>query len=71
MIQTLIEGIEEEARIGKNVRQRCILFPILFNRYIEEAIQEIKDEIQVGVKVGGKKVITLRFPDDIEFCTEK
>jgi len=39
--------------------------------YTEEAIKEIKDELQVGVRVGGQKIIALRFADDIAFCTEK
>ncbi|VVC30274.1 Hypothetical protein CINCED_3A025189 [Cinara cedri] len=38
--------------------------------YIEEAIKETKDEIQVGVRVVGKNVIALRFADDKGFCTE-
>lgn len=39
--------------------------------YIEEAIKEIKNEIKVGVIIGGQNVIVLRFADEIAFCKEK
>jgi len=61
VIQIQLDGIEEVARIGKGVRQGYILSHILFNMYIEEAIKEIKNEIQVGVRIGGQKVVALRF----------
>lgn len=45
--------------------------PLLLNIYIEEAIKKIKEEIQVGIDLGGQKVVALRFVDNIVFCTEK
>src|SRR6188768_2573554 len=40
------------------------LSPLLFNIYIEELIQEAMEEVEEGVKVGGKLVKALRFADD-------
>lgn len=39
--------------------------------HIEEAIKEIIDKTQVGVRLGGQNVIALYFVDDIAVCTEK
>lgn len=34
-----LNGVEEVVRIDKGVMQECILSPIMFNMYIEEAIK--------------------------------
>ena len=61
-----MQGKRKEARIRKEVRQGCSLSPLLFNLYLKEAINEIKDETKnIGVKVQGKKIKILRFADDI------
>jgi len=44
---------------------------MLFNLYIEEAMKELKAEIQKGVRIGGAMVTALRFANDIAFCAEK
>ncbi|CAI6343800.1 unnamed protein product [Macrosiphum euphorbiae] len=66
-----IDGKEQEAKIKKGVRQGCILSPMLFNLYIEEAMKELREEIQKGVRIGGTMVTALRFADDIAFCAER
>lgn len=43
----------------------CYLSPIIFNAYIREAIDLIKERIQLGVKLNGWKIEMLRFADDI------
>ena len=58
-----------EARIGKGVRQGCALSPIIFNVYIEKAINEIKEKA-VGVNIHGEKISMLRFADDIALIAE-
>ena len=60
-----IEGEEREAAVHKGVRQGCSLSPLLFNLYIEQAMQEIKEEYGKGVMVQGEEIKTLRFADDI------
>ena len=59
----------EEARIRKGVRQGCALSPIIFNVYIEKAINEIKEKSS-GVNIHGEKVSMLRFADDIAVVAE-
>ena len=42
---------EREAKIKKDVRQGCVLSPMIFNLYIEEAIKEFKDKIDTGIEI--------------------
>ena len=65
-----IEGEERKAEVHKGVRQGCSLSPLLFNLYIEQAIQEIKEEYGKGVMVQGEEIKTLRFADDIVMLSE-
>jgi len=52
-----------EARpICREVRQGCVLSPILFNLYSEAIFQEALEERNVGVKVNG--VNNIRYADD-------
>lgn len=44
---------------------------MLFNIYNEEAMKELKSEIQKGVQIGGVMITILRFADNIVFCEEK
>lgn len=66
-----IDGKEQEAKIKKGVRQGCILSSMLLKLYIEEAMKELRSEIQKGIRIGGTMVTYLRFADDIASCTEK
>ena len=66
--QTAIINIgdeQREAKIKKGVRQGCVLSPMIFNLYIEEAIKEFKDKIDTGIEIQGQKIAMLRFADDI------
>ena len=46
------------------MRQGCNLSPLLFNIYVEQAINEYK-EYCTGIKVNGMRIHMLRFADDI------
>ena len=63
-------NIQEEAEIKKGVRQGCSLSPYLFNVYVQEAINRIREEIQVGINIHGEKIDMLRYADDIAITTE-
>ncbi|GFO05905.1 retrovirus-related pol polyprotein from type-1 retrotransposable element r2 [Plakobranchus ocellatus] len=54
-------------RIGKGVRQGCILSPHLFSTYIEQIMRDTEME-RYGIVVGGRKISNLRYADDIAIC---
>jgi len=45
-----------EAQIRKGVRQGCSLSLSLFNLYVQEAINKIREEIEVGIKINGERI---------------
>ena len=52
-------------KIGKGVRQGCILSPCLFNLYTEYIMRTTGlDEAQTGIKIAGKNISNLRYIDD-------
>ena len=58
-------------KIGKGVRQGCILSPCLFNLYAEYVTQNAGvDEAQVGIKVAGINIYNLRYADDTTLMAE-
>ena len=56
---------KSKAKIKKGVRQGCVLSPMIFNLYIEEAIKEFKNKIDTGIQIQGQKIAMLRFADDV------
>jgi hypothetical protein len=65
-----IDDQEEESKIGKGVRQGCSLSPIIFNLFIEEAINQIKEDPEAGVKIQGERITMIRCADDIAVIEE-
>ena len=58
-------GDTEIFRIGKGVRQGCILSPILFNLYAERIIRMAGMETtKEGVRIAGQLLNNLRYADD-------
>ena len=52
-------------KIGKGVRQGCILSPCLFNLHAEYIMQNARlDEAQAGIKIAGRNINNLRYADD-------
>ena len=49
--------------ISKGVRQGCILSPHLFNLYTEQIMREA-DLRGLGISIGGRNVVELRYADD-------
>ena len=61
----------EERRVGKEVRQGCILSPCLFNLYAEYIMWNGRmDEAQAGIKIAGRNIDNLRSADDTTFMAE-
>ena len=58
-------------RIGKGVRQGCILSPCLFNLYAEYIMRNTGlNEAQAGIKVAGRNINNLRYADDTTLMAE-
>jgi hypothetical protein len=51
-----IQDEEEEVKINRRVRQGCTLSSIIFNAYIQEAIDMIKENGKLGIKINGQKI---------------
>ena len=58
-------------QIGKGVLQACILSPCLFNFYAEYIMRNAGlEETQAGIKVAGRNINSLRYPDEIILMAE-
>lgn len=78
-IKSLYEGVRAAVRVngsltdwfdvGVGLKQGCALSPVLFNIYLNDLIQEIKD-MGLGVTVNGEKVSILGYADDIVLMAE-
>eukprot|EP00112_Aurelia_sp_Birch-Aquarium-sp1_P026756 Seg970.1 transcript_id=Seg970.1/GoldUCD/mRNA.D3Y31 product="Retrovirus-related Pol polyprotein from type-2 retrotransposable element R2DM" pseudo=true protein_id=Seg970.1/GoldUCD/D3Y31 len=64
-------GNTEWFKINKGVRQGCILSPYLFNLYSENMIRMAGlEEIEHGIRIGGRNINNLRYADDITLLAE-
>ena len=64
-------GTTDRFQIGKGVRQGCILFPCLFNLYVEYIMQNAGlDEAQAGIKIAGRNINNLRYANDMTVMAE-
>ena len=64
-------GTTDWFKIGKGIRQGCILSPCLFNLYAKYIMQNAKlDESQAGIKIPGRNINNLRDPDDTTLMAE-
>ena len=58
-------------KIGKGVRQGCILSPCLFNFYAEYIMRNAGlEEAQAGIKIAGRNISNLRYVDDTTLTAE-
>ena len=58
-------------KIGKGVRQGCILSPCLFNLYAEYIMRNAGlEEAQAGIKTAGRNINNLRYADDTTLMAE-
>ena len=64
-------GTTDWFKIGKGVRQGCILSPCLFNLNAEYIMQNARlDESQAGIKIAGRNINNLRYADDTTLMKE-
>ena len=58
-------------KIGKGVRQGCILSPCLFNLYAEYIMRNAGlDEAQARIKFAGRNINNIRYADDTILMAE-
>ena len=64
-------GTTDWFKIGKGVRQGCILSPCLFNFYAEYIMRNAGlEEAQSGIKIAGRNIHNLRYADDTTLMAE-
>ena len=64
-------GTAEWFKIEKEVLQGCLLSPCLFNLYAEHIMRNARlDELQAGIKIGGRNISNLRYVDDTTLVAE-
>ena len=70
IVRTLY-GTTDWFKIEKGVRQGCLLSPCLFNLYTEHIMRNARlDELQAGIKIGGRNINNLRYVDDTTLTAE-
>ena len=58
-------------KIGKGVRQGCILSPCLFNLHVEYIMRNAGlEEAQAGIKIAGRNINNLRYANDTTLMAE-
>ena len=63
-------GTTDWFKIGKGIRQGCILSSCLFNLYAEYIMRNGLDEAQAGIKIAGRNINNLRSADDTTLMAE-
>ena len=70
IVRTLY-GTTDWLKIEKGILQGCLLSPCLFNLYTEHIMRSAGlDELQAGIKIGGKNINNLRYVDDTTLMAE-
>ena len=60
-----------DSGLKKRVWQGCLLSPYLFNLYAEHIMRNaVLDELQAGIKIGGRLINNLRYADDTTLMAE-
>ena len=70
-MQVKKHGTTDYLQIKKGVLQGCILSPCLFNLYAVYIMRNAGlDEAQAGIKISGRNINNLRYPDDTTLMAE-
>ena len=64
-------GTTDWFKIGKGIRQSCILSPCLFTFYAEYIMRNVGlGETQAGIKIARRNINNLRYADDTTLMAE-
>ena len=64
-------GTTDWFKIEKGVQLCCLLSPCLLNLYPKHIIRNAKlDELQAGIKIGGRNINNLKYADDTTLMAE-
>ena len=64
-------GTTDWFKIEKGVQKGCLLSPCLFNLHAEHILRNARlDELQAGIKIGGRNMNNLRYADDTTLIAE-
>jgi len=64
-------GTTDWFKLEEGVRQGCLLSPCLFSLYTEHIMRNARlDELQAGIKTGGRNINHLRYVDDTTLMAE-
>ena len=58
------------SKLGKGVRQVCILSHCLFNLYAKHIMRNARLEAQAGIKIARRNINNLRYADDTTLMAE-
>uniref|UniRef100_A0A0A9XCE7 Retrovirus-related Pol polyprotein LINE-1 n=1 Tax=Lygus hesperus TaxID=30085 RepID=A0A0A9XCE7_LYGHE len=56
--------------IQRGVRQGCLLSPLLFNLYADRIFKEAVEDLDVGVRVNGERITSIKYADDTVLLAE-
>ena len=69
--QIRVAGEESESGIiGKGIRQRCPLSPLLFSIYVKMMVIETMEGVEEGMRIAGQLLQGVRFADDQKYGGE-
>ena len=70
-VYSLPAELAGKPKIEKGVCQGCLLSPCLFNLYTEYIMRNAGlDELQAGIKIGGRNINSLKYVDDTTLMAE-
>ena len=65
-------GTTDWFKIEKGLQQGCLVSPCLFNLHAEPIMRNVGlDELQAGIKIGGRKINNLGYMDDSSLMAER
>ena len=67
----VLRGKSDWFKVEQGVRQGCVMFPWLFNLYMDHILREVKERFSGGVKLEERNVQFLQFVDDLMLAAEK